>query len=101
MRFALLALAATLAVAGLWEYGAFATPRKQLMRVLGFGRPTGRSLLAGLSISTAVLAFYPAYVLIPFACLWERGGRPSGRRQCSTLRSTPSNRSRFRPVTTL
>lgn len=64
VKFGLLALAATVAVAGLWEHGAFATPRNQLLRVLGFGRPTGRSLLAGLIISTAVLAFYPAYVLI-------------------------------------
>ena len=60
----LLALAATLAVAGLWEHHAFGTPRNQLLRVLGFGRPVGRSLFAGLIISSAVLAFYPAYVLV-------------------------------------
>ena len=60
----ILALAATLGVAGLWEHRAFGTPRNQLLRVLGFGRPASRSLLAGLLISSAVLAFYPAYVLV-------------------------------------
>ncbi len=60
----LLALAATLAAAGLWEHRAFGTPRDQLLRVLGFGRPVARSLVAGLIISSAVLAFYPAYVLV-------------------------------------
>ena len=60
----LLALAATLAAAGLWEHRAFGTPRNQVLRVLGFGHPAGRSLVAGLIISAAVLAFYPAYVLI-------------------------------------
>jgi membrane protease YdiL (CAAX protease family) len=63
VAYGLLALAITVAVAALWERLAFATPARALLRSLGFGRPTARSLLAGAVASSAVLAFYPAYIL--------------------------------------
>jgi membrane protease YdiL (CAAX protease family) len=64
VAYGLLALAITGAVAALWEHYAFATPARALLGSLGFGRPTGRSLLAGAVVSAAVLTFYPAYVLV-------------------------------------
>jgi len=64
VAYGLLALAITVAVAALWEHFAFATPARALLVSLGFGRPTGRSLLAGAVLSAAVLTFYPAYVLV-------------------------------------
>jgi membrane protease YdiL (CAAX protease family) len=63
VAYGLLALGLTAAVAALWERFAFGTPVRSLLGSLGFGRPTGRSLLAGAVISSGVLAFYPLYVL--------------------------------------
>lgn len=63
MAYGLFALAATLAVAALWEQRAFGTPTRKLLCSLGFGRPPGRSLVAGAVVAVAVLAFYPVYVL--------------------------------------
>jgi membrane protease YdiL (CAAX protease family) len=64
VAYGVFALAITGAVAALWEHFAFATPVRALLGSLGFGRPTGRSLLVGAVVSAAVLAFYPAYVLL-------------------------------------
>lgn len=55
VAYGLLALAIIVAVAALWEHLAFATPARALLVSLGFGRPTGRSLLAGAVLSAAVL----------------------------------------------
>jgi len=64
VAYGVIALVITAAVAALWEHVAFATPVRAVLGSLGFGRPTGRSLLAGAAISAVVLAFYPAYVLV-------------------------------------
>jgi membrane protease YdiL (CAAX protease family) len=64
VTYGLLALAITGMVAALWERFAFATPARTVLGSLGFGRPTGRSLLAGAVVSAGVLAFYPAFVLV-------------------------------------
>ena len=64
VAYGLLALTITVAVAALWEHFVFATPARALLDSLGFGRPTGRSLVAGAVVSAAVLTFYPAYVLV-------------------------------------
>jgi membrane protease YdiL (CAAX protease family) len=64
VAYGLLALSLTGAVAALWEHFAFATPARALLGSLGFGRPTGRSLLMGAAVSAAVLTFYPGYVLV-------------------------------------
>ena len=63
VQYGIVALGATLATACLWEHRAFGTARRHLLSALGFGRPTGRSLVAGLVVSVAVLSFYPLYVL--------------------------------------
>ena len=63
VAYGVLALGLTAAVAALWEGFAFGTPMRAVLRSLGLGRPTGRSLLAGAVVSGAVLAFYPLYAL--------------------------------------
>ena len=64
VRYGLIALLVTAAAAALWEHLAFATPARALLATLGFASPTLRSLIAGAAVSAAVLAFYPAYVLV-------------------------------------
>lgn len=61
VTYGLVALAATLAVAALWERVAFRTPSRELARVLGLGRPTPRSLVAGGLVAAVVVAFYPIW----------------------------------------
>lgn len=61
VAFGLAVLAVTLVTALLWERLAYGTPLQSLVRDLGMGRPTGRSILAAGVISACLLAFYPAY----------------------------------------
>lgn len=75
-RLGLVILAVTLGAAALVEVVFHRTPAHEVVKLLGFGRPRVRALLAAAAVSAAILGVFPLFTLVTGLSLGLRSNWP-------------------------